>query len=62
MRECRSAHRNDILWHTDKGMTNHYAVAQVREIYDALELIKKLGDSGESQNLLSVPVIKFGSG
>lgn len=46
--------QNDILWHSDKGMSSHYAVAQVREIYDALELIKKPGDEGESQNLLSV--------
>lgn len=46
--------QNDILWHTDKGMTNHYAVAQVREIYDALEQVTKPGDSAESQNLLSV--------
>ena len=46
--------QNDILWHTDKGMANHYAVAQVREIYDALELIKKPGEMAESQNLLAV--------
>lgn len=46
--------QNDILWHTDRGMTSHYAVAQVREIYDALELIKKRGEVGESQSLLSV--------
>lgn len=28
---------SDILWHTRVGMTAHYSVAQVREIYDALE-------------------------
>ncbi len=27
----------DILWHTRVGMTAHYSVAQVREIYEALE-------------------------
>lgn len=46
--------QNDILWHTDKGMSNHYAVAQVREIYDALERISRPGEEGESQNLLAV--------
>lgn len=46
--------QNDILWHTDKGMSNHYAVAQVREIHDALERISRPGEEGESQNLLAV--------
>lgn len=29
----------DVLWHTRAGMTAHYSVAQVKEIYDALERI-----------------------
>ena len=29
----------DILWHTRRGMTAHYSMAQVVEIRDALELI-----------------------
>lgn len=31
--------RADILWHNRKGMPQHYAVAQLREIHAALELI-----------------------
>lgn len=31
--------RADILWHVRKGMPQHYAVAQIREIHDALEHI-----------------------
>jgi len=31
--------RADILWHTRKGMPQHYAVAQVVEIFGALEKI-----------------------
>jgi integrase len=31
---------SDILWHTREGMTAHYSAAQVREIYQAVELIK----------------------
>ena len=32
--------RADILWHTRTGMPQHYAVAQIVEIYGALEKIK----------------------
>lgn len=46
--------QDDILWHARAGMTSHYAVAQIREIYDALELIKQPGSNGESINLLAV--------
>ena len=31
--------RADILWHVRKGMPQHYAVAQIREIHGALERI-----------------------
>ena len=31
--------RDAILWHNGRGMTQHYAVPQVREVLDALELI-----------------------
>lgn len=31
--------RADILWHVREGMPQHYAVAQIREIHAALELI-----------------------
>lgn len=38
------ATRADILWHSTGSMTNHYSVAQIRELHGALELIK--ADSG----------------
>ncbi|WP_157146300.1 tyrosine-type recombinase/integrase [Achromobacter insuavis] len=44
--------QNEILWHTQaSNMTHHYAVAQLREIYDALELMNQQHDEGESLNL-----------
>lgn len=45
--------QNEILWHTQgaSNMTHHYAVAQLREIYDALELMNQQHDMGESLNL-----------
>ncbi|WP_454691195.1 tyrosine-type recombinase/integrase [Achromobacter aloeverae] len=46
--------QDDILWHSRGGMTAHYAVAQIREIYNALELIKQPGAAGESLNLLAL--------
>jgi integrase len=46
--------QDDILWHSRAGMTAHYAVAQIREIYEALELIKQPSAAGESINLLAV--------
>lgn len=32
--------RSDILWHTTASMTQHYSVAQIVELHDALEKIK----------------------
>jgi len=29
----------DVLWHTRRGMTAHYSVAQIEELLDALERI-----------------------
>jgi len=46
--------QDEILWHSRKDMTAHYAVAQVREIYDALETIKQEGEEGETLNLLAL--------
>lgn len=40
-----------ILWHSNKSMNSHYAIAQLREIYNALELICRPGEEGESLNL-----------
>jgi integrase len=36
--------RADILWHTTPSMTHHYSMAQIVELYGALEKIKE--DSG----------------
>lgn len=33
----------DVLWHSRQGMTAHYSVAQVRELYRALDLLKEEG-------------------
>ncbi len=46
--------QDEILWHSRIRMTAHYAVAQIREIYIALEVIKQPGSEGESINLLAV--------
>lgn len=47
--------QNEILWHTrGSNMTHHYAVAQLREIYDALELMNVQEETGESINLLAL--------
>jgi integrase len=46
--------QDEILWHNRKDMTSHYAIAQVREVYDALEAIKKEGEEGETLNLLAL--------
>jgi hypothetical protein len=35
-------------------MAEHYAVAQLREIYNALEAISQPGADGESLNLLAI--------
>lgn len=43
--------QNEILWHYSGSMPDHYAVAQLREIYDALESIKEPDIEGESLNL-----------
>lgn len=46
--------QDEILWHSRKDMTAHYAVAQIREVYDALELITQEGQVGETLNLLAI--------
>ncbi|ANN78940.1 tyrosine-type recombinase/integrase [Bordetella flabilis] len=46
--------QDEILWHSKAGMTNHYAIAMVRELYEALELIKQPGEAGDSANLLAL--------
>ncbi len=46
--------QDEILWHSRKDMTAHYAVAQIREVFDALELIKEEGLGGETLNLLAI--------
>jgi len=46
--------QDEILWHNRRDMTTHYAIAQVREVYDALEAIKKEGEEGETLNLLAL--------
>lgn len=46
--------QDEILWHSRKDMTAHYAVAQIREVYDALELITQEGQAGETLNLLAI--------
>lgn len=46
--------QDDILWHARGTMTGHYAVAQVREIYEALECISQPGRHEESLNLLAL--------
>tara|TARA_R110000851_G_scaffold333531_2_gene514939 strand:+ start:17007 stop:18227 length:1221 start_codon:yes stop_codon:yes gene_type:complete len=46
--------QDEILWHSRKDMTAHYAVAQIREVFDALELISQEGQMGETLNLLAI--------
>jgi integrase len=40
-----------ILWHASGEMTDHYAIAQLREVYDALELITRPSDEFETLDL-----------
>ncbi|TEA79798.1 tyrosine-type recombinase/integrase [Allopusillimonas ginsengisoli] len=40
-----------ILWHESGEMTDHYAIAQLREVYDALELITKPQEDFETMDL-----------
>lgn len=40
-----------ILWHSNNSMNSHYAIAQLREIYDALEGIARPGEDEETLNL-----------
>lgn len=40
-----------ILWHSNKSMNSHYAIAQLRDIYDALEGIARPGHEEETLNL-----------
>lgn len=46
--------QDEILWHSTRTMTAHYAVAQIREVYEALERIKQAGPDGETLNLLAI--------
>ena len=43
--------RSDILWHTTASMTQHYSVAQIVELHDALEKIKD--DTGRRNKSLA---------
>ncbi|TFL14021.1 hypothetical protein CSC67_07560 [Pusillimonas caeni] len=43
--------QDTILWHVSGDMGDHYAIAQIREVYDALELITRPQDSFESIDL-----------
>lgn len=40
-----------ILWHSNGNMTEHYAIAQIREIYDALQLIAQPSKDFETMDL-----------
>ncbi|NYT61457.1 tyrosine-type recombinase/integrase [Alcaligenaceae bacterium] len=40
-----------ILWHSSGDMTDHYAIAQLREVYGALELITQPSDEFETLDL-----------
>lgn len=40
-----------ILWHKSGEMTDHYAIAQLREVYDALELIAHPSEEYETLDL-----------
>lgn len=31
--------RSDVLWHSNRSITDHYSMAQIMEIHDALEKI-----------------------
>jgi hypothetical protein len=33
------ATRADVLWHSNRSITDHYSMAQIRELHDALEKI-----------------------
>jgi len=46
--------RDEVLWHNSKEMSTHYAIAQVREVYQALERITAPSEEGESLNLLAL--------
>jgi|SRR5690625_783752 len=46
--------QDEMLWHSRRNRTSHYAVAQVREIYAELESIKEEGQFEESLNLLAL--------
>lgn len=46
--------QDEILWHSKGDMTTLYAVAQIREVYDALELIATEGQAGETINLMAI--------
>lgn len=46
--------QDEILWHSNGGMAQHYATAQIREIFRALESISKPGEEAETLNLLAL--------
>jgi len=47
----------DVLWHSRQGMTAHYSVAQVREVYNALE---KITTPGEDRNVSLLSLVSDG--
>ena len=51
--------QDDILWHSSKSMTAHYSMAQIVEIFDALEKIK---DESNRWNISLQSLIREASG
>lgn len=43
--------QDTILWHASKSMTEHYAIAQIRELYNALESVSQPGTEFETLDL-----------
>jgi hypothetical protein len=37
--EVADSSRRDVLWHSNRSITDHYSMAQIREMHDALEKI-----------------------
>lgn len=54
LREAGAAQQtiSDILWHSKRGMTAHYTLAQLRELHEALEKVST--DSGRWNRSLSM--------
>lgn len=36
--------RKDVLWHSKRSVTDHYSMAQIRELHDALEKLTQLSN------------------